>query len=52
MALRLISGAGARVDDFQPLWETPAKEKDRAAARAALVIPTAPSLNRSEDLYG
>ena len=35
-----------------PLWETPAKEKDRAAARAALVILIAPSLNRLEDLYG
>jgi len=31
------------------LWETPAKEKDHAAALAALVIPTARSSNRSED---
>jgi hypothetical protein len=50
----VICGAGARVDDFQPLWETPAKEEDGAAAWAALVILIASSieLNRSEDLYG
>jgi hypothetical protein len=46
--------ACAAVDDLSALWETPAKEKDRAAARAALVILSSPSieLNRSEDLHG